>query len=199
MTCRNISSFPFYFYLRDHKHHFLASPSTVFFSNTKRNNTKKDKSQMRQTYIDTNTELCLPVAQRAMKVCACFLTVCTCARSSGRRLVICTRKSWGVTADRSHLSTCRICDSMSCTVTTTTTTSRDVLQEYSAKCLSKGPLLPAFNLKTSMDFLSYLLLSGYCYLLLNTRLKTQPAITDEGRGRRCRVFICQTTDRVNGS
>lgn len=45
-----------------------------------------------------------PVAQRAMKVCACFLTSSSLAAGSGSRCRMCGRKSLGITDTRSHLS-----------------------------------------------------------------------------------------------
>ena len=56
----------------------------------------------------------VPAAQSAMKVCACFWTF---GAELGWRASLCTMcatKSLGVMADKSHFSTCRIMDSMSC-------------------------------------------------------------------------------------
>ena len=67
------------------------------------------------TYINTYTYICAdssgnpdcfsPLALRAMKVCACLLTITgSQVRGTGSLLRMCTRKSPGVTADNSHFS-----------------------------------------------------------------------------------------------
>ena len=56
----------------------------------------------------------LPVEQIATKVCACRLIVSACDRSIGNRDKICSKKSWGVMAERSHFNFASTNNSQSC-------------------------------------------------------------------------------------
>lgn len=88
----------------------ISAPGSGPFIPHTYNTSKEEIQSIHSTYV-LNT---LPVAQRAMKVCTCLRIRSSLSTGSGSFLIICSMKSFGVTAARFHFNLPKTTSSHSC-------------------------------------------------------------------------------------